>query len=363
MQPLRSEPAHQGAEYTPADKFFENTAHLLRNMLGVESATIMVTDGQQRWLKASTGLNPDDIYNDVKFYAGVPIHSVNNEIIGTLSALDSNERILPPTQLAAIEDISRIVTDFYELRKLAVNDGLTGLLTRKAFEDEATRLTDLCRRHRHPLNVIYFDVDHFKSVNDKFGHEAGDKVLRAVSETCRTHLRQSDVFGRLGGEEFAVLLPETDQKGAILVAEKLRIAISAIRFSFRDETVGVTASFGVAGHEDRNYDLNEMLGRADSAMYEAKQSGRNRCVTWGSHDRVNRVVRRRVLKSGQIAFYGQHAVIDCTVRSLGQEGAGLDLVTTANVPGEFRLIIRSDDLSVACKVVERTRTHLEVEFV
>lgn len=358
-----SKPSKSEEHYAPADEFFQNIVSLLRNMLGVESTTITVTDGQQRWLKASTGLDPDEIYSDVKFYAGVPIHSGDNEIIGTISALDSNERELPPGQLKAMEDVAKVVTDFYELRRLAVNDGLTGLLTRRAFENEADRLLQLCTRHRHPLNLIYFDLDHFKSINDTYGHHAGDKVLKAVSETCRGYLRQSDVFGRLGGEEFAVLLPETEESGAILVAEKLRMAISAMRFTFNGDTIAVTSSFGLSTQKDRKYDLPTLISRADAAMYEAKNSGRNRCIVWGATDRVERAVRRRVLKAGQIAFTGSHASIDCTVRSLGQEGAGLDLVTTTNVPNEFRLFIRSDELSVSCKVVSRTRTHLEVEFI
>ncbi|MEQ3649205.1 MAG: GGDEF domain-containing protein [Hyphomonas sp.] len=363
MEPLPPSHSERQTLYAPADEFFENIVSLLRNMLGVESTTIMVTDGEQRWLKASTGLDPDEIYSDVKFYAGVPIHSVNDEIIGTISALDSSERDLPPSQLQALEDVARVVTDFYELRRLALSDGLTGLLTRRAFENEAERLTQLCTRHRHPLTLVYFDVDHFKSINDSYGHHAGDKVLKALAETCRTYLRQSDVFGRLGGEEFAILLPETDEKNAVMVAEKLRTAIGAMRFNFKDSTVAVTSSFGVATQSDRTYDLTTLLARADTAMYQAKQTGRNRCMVWGAGDRVDRVVRRRVLKAGQIAFSGTHASIDCTVRSLGQTGAGLDLVTTMNVPDAFHLLIRSDKLTVSCKVVSRTRTHLDVEFI
>lgn len=241
-------------------------------------------------------------------------------------------------------------------------DELTGALTRRAFREQANRLSALSVRHHHPLAAICFDLDHFKSVNDTFGHAAGDEVLKRVAATVQARIRKSDVFARTGGEEFAVLLPETDRSGALEVAEKVRKDISALRFEFEGETVGVTSSFGVATLKPSEEDLETMLRRADAALYQAKSDGRNRCIAYGESEVTVKASRRRVLKAGKVSFNNGGSSIDCTVRTLGAEGAGMDLISTADVPNDFRLIIRSDGFDASCRVTQRTRTHLEVEF-
>ncbi|KCZ54425.1 hypothetical protein HY29_14295 [Hyphomonas beringensis] len=363
-RPVRAAPSDADLVHQegPSSSNFDNIIALLRSMLMVETVTISIAYGQHEHLLASSALPQDDIYSNVQFFAGVPIYSYEKEIIGTLSVMDSRPRELTPNQLTSLEDVSRVAADLFELRKLASIDGLTGQMTRRAFEQEASRVLQLSSRHKHKVSMIGLDVDHFKSINDTYGHAAGDEVLKKVAQTCAETLRTSDMLGRLGGEEFAVLLQETDHEGATQVAEKLRKAISLLRFEFDGKTVGVTASFGISSNAHADYDLSKLLEQADAAMYKAKQTGRNRCVAYGDEKLPERVVRRRVLKSGQIQFAGNAANIDCTVRQLGQDGAGLDLVTTANVPNEFRLHIRSDGLTANCKVIERTQTHLDVVF-
>ncbi|KCZ51791.1 GGDEF domain-containing protein [Hyphomonas pacifica] len=346
----------------PSSSNFDNIIALLRSMLMVETVTVSIAYGQHEHLLASSALPQDDIYSNVQFFAGVPIYSYDKEIIGTLSIMDSQPRKLTPNQLTSLEDVARVASDLFELRKLASIDGLTGQMTRRAFEQESRRVLQLSSRHRHNVSIIGLDVDHFKSINDTYGHAAGDEVLKKVAQSCAETLRTSDMLGRLGGEEFAVLLQETDHEGATQVAEKLRMAISLLRFEFDGKTVGVTASFGITSNVHGDYDLSTLMEQADAAMYKAKQTGRNRCVAYGDEQLPERVLRRRVLKSGQIQFAGNAANIDCTVRQLGQDGAGLDLVTTTNVPNEFRLHIRSDGLTANCRVVSRTQTHLDVVF-
>ncbi|MCU1287826.1 MAG: hypothetical protein JWN60_55 [Acidobacteria bacterium] len=165
-----------------------------------------------------------------------------------------------------------------ELEKLATTDFLTGINnTRKFFEISANEI-QRCQRFRTSLSVIMFDIDFFKRINDTFGHAAGDKVLIEVVGICKKTLRGIDVLGRLGGEEFAVLLPHTDIKGALTVAEYLRAAIEKAEFKLFSETVNVTASFGVSGLLDKDKQIKTVLGRADSALYEAKRNGRNQVV-------------------------------------------------------------------------------------
>ncbi|MDX6673719.1 MAG: hypothetical protein QOH11_1137, partial [Solirubrobacteraceae bacterium] len=153
-------------------------------------------------------------------------------------------------------------------------DGLTGCFNRThGIEMTETELRR-ARRARTPVSVIMFDLDHFKDINDRFGHEQGDNVLAAASEAARHTLRASDFVGRTGGEEFIVLLPDTDLSGGVVAAEKLREAIGAI------DVVGVergtTASFGVAAFPEHAREPETLLRQADRALYLAKQHGRNR---------------------------------------------------------------------------------------
>ena len=129
------------------------------------------------------------------------------------------------------------------------------------------------------------DIDYFKSINDSYGHEAGDMALQAFATLCRTLVREPDIVGRLGGEEFALLLPETDQAGAFVLAERLREAVAAIRLG--DLPVGITVSIGVAEVWGGELTVDAALARADCALYAAKRTGRNRvCMHDGRADAV-----------------------------------------------------------------------------
>jgi diguanylate cyclase (GGDEF)-like protein len=170
-----------------------------------------------------------------------------------------------------------------ELRRLATTDGLTGVFNRRHFfalaEAERARVVRYSGvvRYSASCSVLMLDIDHFKAVNDHHGHAAGDAVLKAFAETIAGLLRSSDTFGRLGGEEFAVLLPHTDRDGALNLAERLRLAVAGIRVAVEaGREVAVTTSIGVTRMtmDDRCFD--EALRRADAALYAAKAGGRNR---------------------------------------------------------------------------------------
>lgn len=161
---------------------------------------------------------------------------------------------------------------------LARTDELTGLNNRRAFFELGERF---CMRGRagHPVAVLMFDVDHFKRINDTYGHAAGDALLRALGQRLPPLLRPTDVLGRLGGEEFAVLLPETDAQQAWLIAERLRSGIESLVVECEGRSIGCTASFGVAVHEHEAVCLDTLLGEADQALLQAKRAGRNRTHT------------------------------------------------------------------------------------
>jgi diguanylate cyclase (GGDEF)-like protein len=159
---------------------------------------------------------------------------------------------------------------------LARTDALTGINNRRAFLEHGTRLINYCRRYEHQICAILFDVDRFKDINDQYGHGAGDSVLQQLGELLQKQLRESDVCGRIGGEEFAILLHPASAEDGRAVAEKLRQTIAEMPIAFRGQQLWITVSVGVACGA---YDLESLLLKADAAMYQAKAEGRNR-VTW-----------------------------------------------------------------------------------
>ncbi|MEA3168612.1 MAG: diguanylate cyclase [Pseudomonas sp.] len=159
--------------------------------------------------------------------------------------------------------------------RAAQTDELTGLMNRRAFFEHAHLLYAQCRQHRQPLSALMLDMDHFKAINDTYGHQAGDQVLRQVGGVISASFRQADVYGRLGGEEFAVLLPNTTLETAQGIAEQLITAIAGLA---AEPVQGLTASLGVATTRSPDQDLHSLMNSADKALYRAKAMGRNQVV-------------------------------------------------------------------------------------
>ena len=159
--------------------------------------------------------------------------------------------------------------------RAAQTDELTGLMNRRAFFEHAHLLYAQCRQHRQPLSALMLDMDHFKDINDTYGHQAGDQVLRQVGGVISASFRQADVYGRLGGEEFAVLLPNTTLETAQGIAEQLITAIAGLA---SEPVQGLTASLGVATTRNPDQDLHSLMNSADKALYRAKAIGRNQVV-------------------------------------------------------------------------------------
>lgn len=158
----------------------------------------------------------------------------------------------------------------------ASTDTLTGLQNRRAFFETAPHLLANAKRHSRSISLIMLDVDHFKSINDKFGHATGDKALASVAQTLETVIRESDFVARLGGEEFAILLPDTNVAGAREIAERLRAEIQRIDLSRAGIKTPITGSFGIASYDGDCGSIAGLLEHADKALYLAKREGRNR---------------------------------------------------------------------------------------
>ncbi|MGE5546716.1 MAG: diguanylate cyclase [Solirubrobacterales bacterium] len=229
----------------------------------------------------------EDVATDVELLAGGRDYAAfeaaldigggrRHALVVKCAYLDEEGR--PVGVLGVITDITERKQMERELRRLATTDPLTGAANRRHFMGLAGSEADRAARYHHPLSVLMVDVDHFKRINDSHGHAAGDEALKVLVASCGSVLRDVDVLGRLGGEEFAVLLPETDADGAHEVAERLRQAVAAIRVPLADGgDLGFTCSVGFAARPPGGEETFEaMMKRADQALYRAKQAGRNR---------------------------------------------------------------------------------------
>jgi diguanylate cyclase (GGDEF)-like protein len=291
---------------------FERITALVKAVLGVPMAAVTFIDGDRQRIHTRQGFDLEetsrsesfcthtiamseplvvsDARTDPRFsenplvlsgtltsYLGVPLTTPDGYNLGALCALDTVSRTFGPKDVEMLARFAGLVVDELELRTIALEDAMTGALTRRAFVEGAACAIDRFDRYSRPGALVLFDIDHFKSINDTFGHPVGDEVLRQVADAARGILRPSDLLGRLGGEEFGVLLPETDRSSALVCAERLRAAISSLTLPKLDGRI-VSASFGVSGLTGLVRNPEAWLAEADAALYIAKRSGRNCCV-------------------------------------------------------------------------------------
>lgn len=299
---------------TPPEESFDRITRLAKSALQMPIVLVSLVDEDRQWFKSRQGLDATETPRDIsfcthaieqdgpfiirdalkderfrenplvtgdpniRFYAGIPLKSPDGFNIGTLCAIDTKPRELSDVEVNLLRDLSRLVVDELELRQIAATDSLTGAQTRRSFHMELKREIDRARRYKRDVSFITFDVDHFKKVNDTYGHGAGDLVLQNLAAICKSSLRTVDLFARLGGEEFVIVLPETGRLDAMEVAERLRQTIANTPISDGDNRIDVTASFGVTVFSGEEEIPQELLERADEALYEAKNTGRNRTV-------------------------------------------------------------------------------------
>ena len=385
---------------TPREAAFDRVATLVRLIFGVETSIVSLIDAHRQWYKAAQGTpltevpikdtfcrytmagttpmivsdaREDSRFCDsphvtadhgVRFYASVPLTTEDGHNIGTICAIDSHPRQFSDREMEIFCELANVAMSEMELRRLATTDSLTGISTRRAFKEDAQKYVALARRHRSQMSAIAFDIDRFKLVNDTYGHAAGDAVLKAVTKAAQGVLRESDLLGRLGGEEFAVILPDADGAAAMAVAEKLRHALLELRFPGSRPALTVSASFGIATLDPGQDDYDSLLLKADEALYEAKGTGRNKSVPWRGTTvaTTKQVERRRVLKAGKLVFKNRNAVIDCTVRALWEDGAEVQLSNSADVPESVTLEISSSNSRWDGTVTIRRPNSLEIAF-
>jgi len=163
-----------------------------------------------------------------------------------------------------------------KLIRMAITDELTGLVNRRYFMGRLLHEYERTKRYESIFTVLMIDLDYFKSINDTYGHHAGDIVLRTVSDSMRLNLRLSDIIGRIGGEEFAVILPETEINAAIMIGERLIKGVESLDINHKDCKIKITISIGASPSTKEDMSGDDVLQRSDAALYRAKESGRNR---------------------------------------------------------------------------------------
>ena len=221
--------------------------------------------------------------DDHLFFFAEPASSSKNKItkdyIKITNQFADITRELKKTRQDLVVKEEKYKTTLKELKRLAICDGLTGIYNRRRIMEVLTLEVERASRYQTSLAILMLDLDHFKYINDRFGHQIGDLVLKTVAETMEKALRKVDVIGRYGGEEFMVVLPQTGIDAAKILAERLRNEVENMDFNLDSiDQLCITASLGIAVFDHEKDDVDSFVNRADQALYWAKDTGRNRCV-------------------------------------------------------------------------------------
>jgi diguanylate cyclase (GGDEF)-like protein len=179
-------------------------------------------------------------------------------------------------------EITERIEMYQKIQSLSIMDPTLNCYNRRKFLEMAEQEITRASRYDHPLSLMILDIDHFKQINDSFGHPIGDQVLKQIVDACRKTIRNTDILGRYGGDEFVILCPETSMYGAMEIAERLRQKVGQITFQANDKTNTLTISGGLACLEsmaNKNVKLENFIEEADKALYHAKAEGRNRIHT------------------------------------------------------------------------------------
>ncbi|HEU4409332.1 MAG TPA: GGDEF domain-containing protein [Polyangiaceae bacterium] len=202
---------------------------------------------------------------------------VNDELVDQEHPLSNGDRVKVGGLILKFLSGDDVESQYHEeIYRMTIFDGLMQVYNRRYLYEALEREIIRARRHGRDLSVVMFDIDHFKQVNDRYGHLAGDFVLKELARVVQSRIRRDEVFARYGGEEFSLVLPETNLDGAAALAETLRRKISEHPFTFQAETIPVTVSMGIAMLSEAERGSVELIQRADEKLYEAKRSGRNR---------------------------------------------------------------------------------------
>jgi diguanylate cyclase (GGDEF)-like protein len=297
---------------TSPEERFDRVTRLARRLFNVPMALVSLVDEDRQWFKSCQGLDASETSRDVsfcghailgeevlvvpdaalderfrdnplvtgaphiRFYAGCPLKVPNGSRVGTLCIIDREPRTLSEEDLASLRDLARMIEKELSAVQLATTDELTMISNRRGLEALSRHALGLCRRLGKPASLLFFDLDLFKQINDRFGHAEGDRALVAFAGLLRRTFRESDVLGRVGGDEFAVLLTDTGAEGLDKTLQRLQEAVDRHN---QDERRGydIIYSVGTVSFDaERHADFADLMHEADALMYARKVEARCR---------------------------------------------------------------------------------------
>lgn len=296
---------------TPPEERFDRITRLAKKMFNVPIALVSLIDQNRQWFKSRQGLDametsrdisfcghailgdetcyiPDTLADsrfsdnplvtgspDIRFYAGHPLRAPNGDIMGTLCIIDSAPKIMEAEDFLALVDLAAMVEQELGALQLATMDDLTELSNRRGFKSMAEHTMNLCHRQKLPITLAYFDINKFKPINDMYGHAEGDRALTTFSSQMNKSFRDSDVLGRIGGDEFVVLITNAGKELASIVVKRfcddLRMACTELAFNY-----SIEFSCGLVEFErDRHNSIDILLAEADREMYRHKRADKD----------------------------------------------------------------------------------------
>jgi len=297
---------------TPPEERYDRLTRLAKRLFNVRIAAINFIDAEQQWTKSAQGMSLDSLprslsfcahtilspdllivedtlrdprFRDhpfvvgdphVRFYAGAPLTATNGTRLGTLCIADDHPRPFPAEDRQLLRDLATMAQEELMAVQLATMCDLTLLSNRRGFMTLATHSLHLCQRLKTTAMLLYFDLDHFKQINDTYGHAAGDQALIEFAQALKSTFRSSDVIGRLGGDEFVVLLTNTDPNQIDQVIQRLEDEVNQLN---QEHDFKIEFSLGMTLFDpDIHKDIDDLLNESDKQMYQQKRSKRNRIL-------------------------------------------------------------------------------------
>jgi len=244
--------------------------------------TLYLPDHEEKEILQWLAGEEPSLLAEMHTYLGIPLLQ-GKELTGIMIVASKKVDAFNQKQIQLFETVAsqisitlQNVKMFERMKELAIIDELTGIYNRRFFYMAANKEIERSKRYKKALSLILIDIDHYKDVNDHYGHMAGDKVLQKITQYIQKELRSADIFARYGGEEFLILLSDTTGQDAVLVAERIRTTIKNLHVRYNEEEITVTISLGVTQMTAERNTLQELIAVVDQALYGAKQKGRNR---------------------------------------------------------------------------------------